>query len=80
MIAQVTILKAKSQPYKDKTTGEDKFYNEVSVMYKDELVEMSTSKEIADKIIANFDIYKNKTLDVDLIPRGFELADLDPVK
>lgn len=49
-------------------------------MLDGDLVEMRTSREIAEKIIANIDIYKNKTMEVTVKALGYELLDLDPIK
>jgi len=73
----ITILKASSQPYKDKTTGENKYFNEVTALDSNgDLIEMSCTKELVDYILKNKDTILKKTISVEAKPKGFELVKL----
>jgi len=66
------VLKAESRYYKSKT-GEDKYFNSVSVLLDGDLVEMSCTTDIADYVIKNMDRLKGKEIALEVQPKGFDL-------
>jgi len=72
----VRILKAEVRPYKDKKTGEDKSFSQVSVLLENQLEEMACSKELAEYVLKHFTDLSSKEIQVEVKPRGFELIKL----
>jgi len=71
----VTILRTESRPYKK--DGKDEFFNSVSMLIDNELVDVQASKEQVEFLQKNKDRYHSNPVEADLEPKGYFLKGFD---
>jgi len=67
----VKILRTESRPYKK--DGKDEFFNSVSMLIDNELVDVQANKDQVDFLRNNKEQYHNREIEVELEPKGFVL-------
>lgn len=75
MIKSVKILRTESRPYKK--DGKEEFFNSVSMLVDNELVDVQATKEQVEFLRTNKENYHNKDVEVELEPKGYSLKTFD---